>query len=586
MKIIKLLWIVVFVLLLILLFKPKEETKIIADGLYENCYVLSLKEKRMTAMMDGKMMELPCPVEVQTEIRDKIADILVKGNQITKITWKEGMVTDKIDALSLEEGWMNLGTYGKKSIAAKGALYIKTGNQVRMLKKAGILLNREKADFFIFDGEICAVVVEGEGDKQNIRVLLHGPKNEIYHEKVRVTASAPYKVRIDKEESSHEAGEEILFEKDMGRASVVCPDGKIKILSMERSYGCPEYDGTIIVNSYEEGYVVRNELKLEEYLKSVVSSEMPSTYPEEALKAQAVCARTYALYQMEQAYYSEYGAHVDDTVNSQVYNNVKETDSTKKAVNDTTGQYLSYEDAPICAYFYSTSCGITSDVKDVWIGDGMSPVYLTGKFQGEKENSSKEEVIDLSKEEKFKEFIESVPNNAFEKKEAWFRWKGTFSYEALTDHVEKNMESWLKSGPSHYRLELKDSNESNELNKGIGKILKVEVTARSKGGVIKEIRLTGEKGMLTVTGEYQIRKVLCPSGTAVELKDGSIRKCNMLPSGYVSIENGEKIFLQGGGYGHGVGMSQNGAGAMAQLEYGYEEILAFYYPETELLEMY
>jgi stage II sporulation protein D len=60
----------------------------------------------------------------------------------------------------------------------------------------------------------------------------------------------------------------------------------------------------------------------------------------------------------------------------------------------------------------------------------------------------------------------------------------------------------------------------------------------------------------------------------------------MLPSGYFIVKQDEKLLITGGGYGHGVGMSQNGAKAMAELKKGYEEILSFYYPGTELLEMY
>jgi len=344
-------------------------------------------------------------------------------------------------------------------------------------------------------------------------------------------------------------------------------------LSMKRASGYPQYRGEILIYSYEEGFLIRNELKLEEYLYSVVSSEMPSSYPEEALKAQAVCARTYAIYQMEQAYFGEYGAHVDDTVNSQVYNNVAETESTILAVNETEGQYLSYEDNPICAYFYSTSCGMTSNVKDVWIGDGESPAYLTGKFQGQPDKQ-----VNLSEETSFYEFITNDQPDCFEKDENWFRWNGIIQYEALTKHVENNMKDWIKQSPSMYQMTCEGET--------LGKITKVLVESRSSGGVIKRLSCIGEKGTLQVQGEYQIRNVLCPEGTKVTLQDGTEKTCTMLPSGYFAIDNEDQLVLTGGGYGHGVGMSQNGAGAMAGLGKGYEEILGFYYPETLLLEAY
>ena len=574
----KLLWIIVVVLVLVLFLNPKKEETILADGQYENCYLMSLKDGKMKVIADGEELELVCPVSDSTEKRDKIIDIQIEKNKVKKIVWKEGMVTDKVDAVNLTEGWICLSTYGTKEIDAKGEFYIKSGDEVRLLSKAGSLLNRDKVSFYIFDDKICAAVLAGNEDIRTIKVLLHGEIEGIYHESVRLTAEAPYSVTVDGQRTEYDAGEETSFSKDMGEAKITCEDGRIHILSMERASGYPKYRGDIVVRSYEEGFVLRNDVNLEEYLYSVVSSEMPSTYSEEALKAQAVCARTYAIYQMGQAYYGEYGAHVDDTVNSQVYNNVAETESTKMAVDLTTGQYLSYEEEPICAYFYSTSCGMTSNVKDIWLSQGDSPVYLSGGFQGEPSDDGSYDFADLSDDEKFYKFITIVPENAYEKEEPWFRWKGKISYDKLSEHVESHIDDWIKENPSYYHLE---SDQDT-----VGKILKVQVVSRSKGGVIKKISLTGEYGVFTVTGEYQIRKVLCPDETELERKDGSKKTCNMLPSGYFAIENKEDILIHGGGYGHGAGMSQNGANKMAEKDYHYEDILGFYYPETRLVEAY
>lgn len=599
MNIKKLLWAVVILLLLVILLMPRKEEEILADGTYENCYLFTLKENKMTVLADGQKVTIDCPVGKETEKTDKIVDIQVEKNQVTKITWKEGMITDKVDALSMEEGWITLVSYGKKQIADGGRLYIKTGDEVRILTKAGSLLNQESVSFYIYNDEICAVVAAGDEELQTIRVLLHGETDGIYHENVRLTADAAYKVTIDGTTTEYNAGEETAFmfetsnetnstskayvtagnnEKrnltvEKGTIRISCDNGEIRMLSLEHISGYPEYRGDILIQYTEKGFLVRNEVNLEEYLYSVVSSEMPASYPEEALKTQAVCARTYAIYQMSQAYYAEYGAHVDDTVNSQVYNNVAETDSTIQAVEATTGQYLTYDNSPICAYFYSTSCGMTSDVKDVWISSGESPVYLKGKFQGEGEMTT-----DLSQNEDFYHFITEIQENCFEKEEEWFRWTAEISYEALTEHVEKNLTAWLKDNPSLYHLESDDDS--------IGSVIKVQVEERSSGGVIKKLQITGEKGIMIVSGEYQIRKVLCPEDTILTLNDGTNRTCNMLPSGYFAVENDDGIAVTGGGYGHGVGMSQNGAGAMAEMGYGYEEILAFYYPETVLLQAY
>lgn len=229
----------------------------------------------------------------------------------------------------------------------------------------------------------------------------------------------------------------------------MCKKGRIRLLSLDYASGYPEYRGEIRIEKEEKGYLLCNKLLLEEYLYSVVSSEMPATYPEEALNAQAVCARTYALYQRNKSYYSPYGANVDDTVNSQVYNNVAETKESKKAVKTTQEQYLEYKNLPVAAYFYSTSCGTTSDEADVWIGEGANPAYLKGHMQG---TDQKEK--NLSDEKKFQKFIREGGETGFEKGEAWYRWKGRISFEQLSDHFQKYLAKWLTDSPTSYLLQM------------------------------------------------------------------------------------------------------------------------------------
>ena len=93
-----------------------------------------------------------------------------------------------------------------------------------------------------------------------------------------------------------------------------------------------------------EGIAVINELDIEEYLKCVVPSEMPVSYGVNALKCQAVCARSYAYTQLENNYYGEYGAHVDDSVAFQVYKNTNINEDSSKAVDETNGSAVYFDD--------------------------------------------------------------------------------------------------------------------------------------------------------------------------------------------------------------------------------------------------
>ncbi|MCG6168527.1 SpoIID/LytB domain-containing protein [Leptospira sp. FAT2] len=113
--------------------------------------------------------------------------------------------------------------------------------------------------------------------------------------------------------------------------------------------------------------LVVNVLPLEEYLYAVVPSEVPYSWPMEALKAQAICARTYAVREILNKKNALYD--VEATTNSQVYGGYeKEHPSTTKAVQDTTGVMAVYDETPIQAFFHSNSGGKTETPENVWGG--------------------------------------------------------------------------------------------------------------------------------------------------------------------------------------------------------------------------
>ena len=111
---------------------------------------------------------------------------------------------------------------------------------------------------------------------------------------------------------------------------------------------------------------VINTLDIEKYLLQVVPSEMPRSFGVEALKVQAVAARTYAVSDILKGKYSKDGFHIKDTVESQVYNNQVENDDATKAIKETEDEILTYDGQPIDAKYFSTSSGFTSHAHNVW----------------------------------------------------------------------------------------------------------------------------------------------------------------------------------------------------------------------------
>ena len=126
------------------------------------------------------------------------------------------------------------------------------------------------------------------------------------------------------------------------------------------------YRGKIELHNVLGKIYVVNILNIEEYLYSVVPSEMPASWNMEALKAQAIAARTYSYYFLTKAKDKNI-YDLDSTTNFQVYKGISvETNSSIEAVNKTAGIIMTYKHEPIIAYFHSTSGGKTSDDRDVW----------------------------------------------------------------------------------------------------------------------------------------------------------------------------------------------------------------------------
>lgn len=147
-----------------------------------------------------------------------------------------------------------------------------------------------------------------------------------------------------------------------------------------------------------DGITAINQVDLEKYLYSVVGAEAIASWPLEALKAQAVAARSYALYKRSTAGNSLYD--VDTTVGTQAYQGLNtEYTTTHQAVNGTTGQIMTYEGHVILAAFHSSSGGHTENVEDVWTSplpylravvdyDQQSPVFQWNKVFSISEVSS------------------------------------------------------------------------------------------------------------------------------------------------------------------------------------------------------
>lgn len=149
-------------------------------------------------------------------------------------------------------------------------------------------------------------------------------------------------------------------------------DNKVIITSLKRGHRkttYPVYRGTLEIKlspTNSKAVRVINEVGMEDYLLQVLPSEMPESFGLEALKAQAVAARTYALNDYFNSRFKKEGFHVIDDTRSQMYNNVDENTNSTKAIKETYGEVMLYNGKPIDAKYYSTSSGYGAAAHNIW----------------------------------------------------------------------------------------------------------------------------------------------------------------------------------------------------------------------------
>lgn len=331
----------------------------------------------------------------------------------------------------------------------------------------------------------------------------------------------------------------------------ISTESRMQLVGHNIEHDSPTYAGIFYVYKTSGGLVLVNHVELEEYIARVISSEIGEEAPMEALKAQAVCARTYILKSKDKDY-KKYNAIADDSTDFQVYNRISPGEKCYKAAKETAGIVMKYKNRLINAYYFSTSCGYTTDYK-IWGKDKKAYLLEQNITKGKQEN--------IKSNNSFKKYIKSCPK-AYESNYPFYRWTTSLTSEQIANGI--------------YAL----------TGSNVGTVKSIDVNTRGAGGIAAQITIYGNKKQVIIKKQNDIRKALCSIYAKIELNNGEKRTgMSMLPSAFIHIEKqGNKFKIYGGGFGHGSGMSQNAAIEMAKEKITYDKILKKFYNDVELVK--
>ena len=300
-----------------------------------------------------------------------------------------------------------------------------------------------------------------------------------------------------------------------------------------------------------------NELPIDYYLYGVVPSEMSASSPLDALKAQAVLARTNVYSNIGNKYKGKPYALFND-VYSQVYSGKgREDKRSNRAVDETSGKILTYNGRPVEAVFHASCGGFLETNSMIWSGKAKPylqahpdmPLYVTG-------------YKDLSNENVFRKWIDSGPN-------------------AYCNMSKRNFPKSLSYAKKYFRWQKKFSRRDLEkvikrkTGKDIGVLKSISILKRGKSGKARVVKVIGTKCNVNIVKELNIRK---------KLSQRPLYSANFYVEKRKVNRNGiaEEFVFHGAGFGHGAGMCQIGAVGMALDGFKYQDIIRFYFPGTKL----
>lgn len=345
-----------------------------------------------------------------------------------------------------------------------------------------------------------------------------------------------------------------------GPVQITSNFGLLGVTGLKRAGKQALYHGAFELTKNSNGtFNLVNMIEVEDYLKGVVPNEMPVNFGLEALKAQSVAARNYVLSPRVK---SSPNYDVVDSVASQVYFGANtEKELSNQAVEETEGIVAIYNWDLILAQYSSTAGGYTESFANAF----SDPKTKEFPSNDKPYLQARPDIIGqtpLNSEEAASAYYKSKPD-AYDIRSPYFRWEREWSADELKNALETTLAAQSATGFVHPAFKKGDK---------LDDLVELKVIRRGNSGKIIEMEVVTQSQKYKIFKELVVRRLLTKDGKA-------------LPSANVVFDNIQdeygnliSVHAYGGGFGHGVGMSQYGAGFMgSEMHIPYEKILQHYY---------
>ena len=353
----------------------------------------------------------------------------------------------------------------------------------------------------------------------------------------------------------------------------VRPNGEERLVlpSIKKQNKMPEYRGIFEIMPdplKTDKYTLVNILTLQDYLKGVVPNELGYSFGVEAVKTQAVLARNYAINPRDKT--SDLFDICDTEYCQAYYGANTEDDRVNNLLQQTTDIVALYNGSPILALYSSTHGGISENVENVFGGRAVDYPYLRGRTDFPTN-------IDFRTEEAARWFYTSKPHS-FDENSPLFRWERQWDGDSAYTMIRNNISKMTSDNNYHNSIKcnLTVASVTSGSDKNIKK-LDLSVLQRGYSGKILSLQVAFPDQVCTVQKEYTIRKLFEETNGKALPSANFVTNIQKNSKGQIT-----QLTLDGGGFGHGVGLSQYGAGWLAKKGWSFPRIIQNYYHGVSL----